>query len=134
MWNLDDLTIVSHLRLTVPHAHILGCGCVYFHRVKSNHRALLCDPVRRLSIMLAIPVGENSPGMRVSMWDVRKTDHDDLQDAKSNYLAVQDFSHIRATPSPNWLPLPEGGRVADDRWPVSRADPKEVLETLLPAQ
>ncbi|EIW53351.1 uncharacterized protein TRAVEDRAFT_31546 [Trametes versicolor FP-101664 SS1] len=56
------------------------------------------------------------------------------QDAKSNYLAVQDFSHIRATPSPNWLPLPEGGRVADDRWPVSRADPKEVLETLLPAQ
>lgn len=58
----------------------------------------------------------------------------DMQDTKSNYLAVQDFSHIRATPSPNWSPLPEDRGISDDRWPVSRENLKEVLQTLLPPQ
>ncbi|KAI0634284.1 tubulin binding cofactor C-domain-containing protein [Trametes polyzona] len=55
------------------------------------------------------------------------------QEFKSNYLAVQDFSHIRATPSPNWRALPEDAQVSDDQWPLSRVGVEDVLERLLPS-
>ncbi|KAI0698966.1 tubulin binding cofactor C-domain-containing protein [Cerioporus squamosus] len=53
--------------------------------------------------------------------------------SKSNYLAVQDFSHIRATPSPNWSALPEEAAIRDDRWPLNDVDDvKGALSELLP--
>lgn len=50
-----------------------------------------------------------------------------------NEYSVQDFSHIRATPSPNWSPLPDSSRL--DEWikaGYTAADPLEdVLDRLL---
>ncbi|KAI0772881.1 tubulin binding cofactor C-domain-containing protein [Trametes elegans] len=59
---------------------------------------------------------------------------DSPQDVKSNYLAVQDFSHIRSTPSPNWSALPEDEKIADGQWPLARADARDALRTLLPSR
>lgn len=60
-----------------------------------------------------------------------------LQQGQENkYTAVQDFSHIRATPSPNWRVLPQE-QIYD--WQLTAAEPtgegalKECLERLLPA-
>ncbi|KAI0356885.1 hypothetical protein OH77DRAFT_177458 [Trametes cingulata] len=55
------------------------------------------------------------------------------QEGKSNYLAVQDFSHIRASPSPNWSALPEEQKISDGDWPLSRREANDVLRTLLPS-
>ncbi|KAH9927911.1 tubulin binding cofactor C-domain-containing protein [Epithele typhae] len=52
--------------------------------------------------------------------------------APSNYLAVQDFSHIRATPSPNWTVLPEDAMTQD--WPLSEVGVDGALLQLLPAK
>ncbi|KAI0324571.1 hypothetical protein GY45DRAFT_1313595 [Cubamyces sp. BRFM 1775] len=54
------------------------------------------------------------------------------QSVKSNYLAVQDFTHIRATPSPNWAALPSEHHIADVAWPLSTGNATEMLRTLLP--
>ncbi|KAI0942994.1 hypothetical protein AcW1_002743 [Taiwanofungus camphoratus] len=35
----------------------------------------------------------------------------------SRHLSVQDFSHIRPTPSPNWSVLPENESIQDTAWP-----------------
>ena len=44
-------------------------------------------------------------------------------------LNVQDFSHIRPTPSPNWSVLPEDGVVA--AWPLdSNMEPERLEECL----
>lgn len=51
---------------------------------------------------------------------------------QSNYMAVQDFSHIRATPSPNWSALPADAMVDEERLPLADRDAKDVLERLLP--
>ncbi|KAI8989114.1 tubulin binding cofactor C-domain-containing protein [Trametes punicea] len=58
---------------------------------------------------------------------------DVVQNAKSNYLAVQDFSHIRATPSPNWSALPADQTIADAAWPLAPQDTTDILHELLPA-
>ncbi|RPD61646.1 hypothetical protein L226DRAFT_485258 [Lentinus tigrinus ALCF2SS1-7] len=62
--------------------------------------------------------------------------HDSITtQTKSNYLAVQDFSHIRATPSPNWSALPEEAAIRDDQWPLSNSvDVQAVLSQLLPSR
>ncbi|KAI0372531.1 hypothetical protein BV20DRAFT_1042647 [Pilatotrama ljubarskyi] len=54
------------------------------------------------------------------------------QEIKSNYLAVQDFSHIRATPSPNWSALREEQRISDSDWPLSGEVTNDFLRRLLP--
>ncbi|KAI0752737.1 tubulin binding cofactor C-domain-containing protein [Daedaleopsis nitida] len=51
----------------------------------------------------------------------------------SNYLAVQDFSHIRATPSPNWRALPSELAVVDDDWPLAHGSVDNILQKLLPS-
>ncbi|PIL29097.1 hypothetical protein GSI_09145 [Ganoderma sinense ZZ0214-1] len=51
------------------------------------------------------------------------------------YPAVQDFSHIRATPSPNWSALPLDTAISDGQWPLSAVSGVEgVLRDLLPSQ
>ncbi|KAI0705377.1 tubulin binding cofactor C-domain-containing protein [Earliella scabrosa] len=54
---------------------------------------------------------------------------------KSNYLAAQDFSHIRPTPSPNWSALPPHAAVPDGAWPLALSGGcgvEEGLQRLLP--
>ncbi|OCH94566.1 TBCC-domain-containing protein [Obba rivulosa] len=55
----------------------------------------------------------------------------DQSTAESKHTAVQDFSHIRATPSPNWLVLPDDRRIPDSEWPVNPVNGQDDLETLL---
>ncbi|KAJ7704350.1 tubulin binding cofactor C-domain-containing protein [Mycena rosella] len=56
------------------------------------------------------------------------------QDTSPNVFAVRDFSHIRATPSPNWSAVPEEALVM--QWPVgtitSEEEIADALNTLLP--
>ncbi|KAH9854571.1 tubulin binding cofactor C-domain-containing protein [Lenzites betulinus] len=64
---------------------------------------------------------------------LRPASTDAAQEVKSNYLAVQDFSHIRATPSPNWSELPQDQNLPGERWPLQgAADTKALLQNLLP--
>ncbi|KAK7678729.1 hypothetical protein QCA50_018311 [Cerrena zonata] len=52
----------------------------------------------------------------------------------SNHDSVQDFSHIRPTPSPNWNILRTEMQVKDSDWPVSPVGDKieNILSLLLP--
>lgn len=58
----------------------------------------------------------------------------------SKHLAVQDFSHIRATPSPNWSALPMGKGLHKHNWASILEEHREEsaesidikLERLLP--
>ena len=51
----------------------------------------------------------------------------------SKHLSVQDFSHIRATPSPNWEALPDNAVVVKEKWPRAPfdGDVEAVLDSLL---
>ncbi|KAI0767397.1 tubulin binding cofactor C-domain-containing protein [Fomes fomentarius] len=54
-------------------------------------------------------------------------------DTKSNYLSVQDFSHIRATASPNWSALSADDKDAAE-WPLAAGGNVDtVLQHLLPS-
>ncbi|KIK92898.1 hypothetical protein PAXRUDRAFT_829544 [Paxillus rubicundulus Ve08.2h10] len=46
----------------------------------------------------------------------------------SNHFTVQDFSHIRPTPSPNWSVLSE--EESEPRWPVSEVDDQSLSKEL----
>ncbi|KZT65211.1 hypothetical protein DAEQUDRAFT_747147 [Daedalea quercina L-15889] len=49
-------------------------------------------------------------------------------------LTVQDFSHIRATPSPNWSVLPGDAIPSEENWPhPGNVDVDRVLQRLLPS-
>ncbi|CCM02004.1 uncharacterized protein FIBRA_04078 [Fibroporia radiculosa] len=56
--------------------------------------------------------------------------------SSSDHLAVQDFSHIRATPSPNWSILPASEVIPDEQWLLSANVEKvgvdSILEKLIP--
>ena len=59
------------------------------------------------------------------------------QDAQSGdgYPAVQDFSHIRATPSPNWSALPQDVAILEGQWSLSAVgDVDGMLRDLLPSR
>ncbi|TFY63127.1 hypothetical protein EVJ58_g3433 [Rhodofomes roseus] len=63
-----------------------------------------------------------------------------LQRAGDEYpstLTVQDFSHIRPTPSPNWSILPEDAVSPEEHWPkpgvADNIDVDLVLQLLLPS-
>ncbi|KAF8208225.1 TBCC-domain-containing protein [Mycena galopus ATCC 62051] len=43
-------------------------------------------------------------------------------------LSIQDFSHIKSTPSPNWSMLPPQAHIS--KWPISRTSEKEVADLL----
>ncbi|KIM24977.1 hypothetical protein M408DRAFT_225726 [Serendipita vermifera MAFF 305830] len=53
---------------------------------------------------------------------------------ENQFANVQDFSWIRATPSPNWALLTEENTIKEDKWPVDhvRGDIDEYLQVLLP--
>ena len=47
----------------------------------------------------------------------------------SNHISIQDFSHIRSTPSPHWTILANGERIQE--WPLSVIEGKEQLDNML---
>ncbi|KAJ7130229.1 tubulin binding cofactor C-domain-containing protein [Mycena epipterygia] len=67
---------------------------------------------------------------------IRFTSYPDTlsQDTSPNVFSVQDFSHIKSTPSPNWSTMPKEALVV--KWPVgpiaSEKEVAAVLSTLLP--
>ncbi|KAI0649916.1 tubulin binding cofactor C-domain-containing protein [Trametes meyenii] len=82
------------------------------------------------------PIIEHCSGIRFSDYPLSlrpALSRDAAAQIKSNCLAVQDFSHIRASPSPNWSAIAEGQRIEDDGWPLLQSEPKEVLHRLLPS-
>lgn len=48
----------------------------------------------------------------------------------SKHLSVQDFSHIRTTPSPNWSILDNDAIITS--WPAEKGRVQETLSQLLP--
>ncbi|KAH9903380.1 tubulin binding cofactor C-domain-containing protein [Cubamyces lactineus] len=82
------------------------------------------------------PIIEHCSAIRFADYpsSLRPTSLSATQDIKSNYLAVQDFTHIRATPSPNWSALSPEHQIADDAWPLSTGSATDMLHALLPTQ
>ncbi|KAK0205340.1 tubulin binding cofactor C-domain-containing protein [Desarmillaria ectypa] len=54
----------------------------------------------------------------------------EIQVAASKHTSVQDFSHIKATPSPNWTLLPEDRLPTS--WPLGSTAVGDFLSSLLP--
>ncbi|KAJ7481538.1 tubulin binding cofactor C-domain-containing protein [Mycena latifolia] len=67
---------------------------------------------------------------------IRFTSYPDTlsKEPSPNVFSVQDFSHIKATPSPNWSSMPTDALVRE--WPIdtiaTEKDITDVLNTLLP--
>ncbi|RDX52636.1 TBCC-domain-containing protein [Lentinus brumalis] len=85
------------------------------------------------------PIIEHCSGIRFADYpaSLRRSPADTASSkSNSNYLAVQDFSHIRATPSPNWSALPAEAAIRDDQWPLNSAvdDVLSTLAELLPVR
>ncbi|KAJ7337352.1 tubulin binding cofactor C-domain-containing protein [Mycena albidolilacea] len=51
------------------------------------------------------------------------------EDSSPNVLSIQDFSHIKSTPSPNWSMLPSETQIS--KWPIGSAPEKEEVAGLL---
>ncbi|KAJ6463918.1 tubulin binding cofactor C-domain-containing protein [Mycena sanguinolenta] len=52
------------------------------------------------------------------------------EDISPHVLSIQDFSHIKSTPSPNWSMLAPENQIAE--WPIERTEVEDLLNVLLP--
>ncbi|KAI0657513.1 tubulin binding cofactor C-domain-containing protein [Cubamyces menziesii] len=142
-----DLTFTAlHVRNITNSVLVLPIitGSALLHDMKNCVIALGSRQFRmhtssRVDVYISIasnPIIEHCSEIRFADYasSLRPTSLADTQDVKSNYLAVQDFTHIRATPSPNWSPLPFEQQIADGAWPLSTGSAPEMLRALLPAQ
>ncbi|EPQ51906.1 TBCC-domain-containing protein [Gloeophyllum trabeum ATCC 11539] len=128
-----------HVRNVTNSVLILGnvTGSVLLHDVQRCILVLRCHQFRmhtskETDVYLSIPsnpIIEHSSRIRFSAYP----DSLDLSETQSNskHLAVQDFSHVRPTPSPNWSALPADKAIKE--WPVEVGDTSvdEVVERLL---
>lgn len=120
----------------VPHAHVIRCGYLSFHTIDAHYRTFRSSPLHFLSIFVRNS-GGLYPFLSLKLVDAYVGFQDTVQ---SKHLAVQDFSHVRATPSPHWTVLPEEDRLADATWPVFLSELKgepprshdDRLDALLP--
>ncbi|GBE83465.1 tubulin binding cofactor C-domain-containing protein [Sparassis latifolia] len=96
---------------------------VYLH-VPSDPIIEHCTGIRFTGYPRSLHAAAYSPGSRIEPVPA------------SNHLSVKDFSHIRASPSPNWSLLPEEKLIAEPDWPGSSkqdgANMDSVLDKLLP--
>ncbi|KAK0469149.1 tubulin binding cofactor C-domain-containing protein [Desarmillaria tabescens] len=86
---------------------------------------------RTVDIYLSIPshpVIENCSDIRFAGYPSAL--QREIQVAESKHTSVQDFSHIRASPSPNWTLLPEDRLPAS--WPLGSTTVGDFLSSLLP--
>jgi len=82
-----------------------------------------------VDVYLAIesnPVIEHCSNIRFTGYPTSLTSDVVQQDSK--HFTVQDFSHIRPTPSPNWSVLPE--EESERCWPISELDDQSLLKEL----
>ncbi|THH31831.1 hypothetical protein EUX98_g2345 [Antrodiella citrinella] len=108
---------------------VLAIGCHQFRMHTSSH----------VDVYLSIPsnpIIEHCTHIRFTRYPTHLATSDSTAEASSTHLSVQDFSHIRATPSPNWKPLPEEAAIAEKTWPRALLrgddDVESVLKRLLP--
>ncbi|PBK66376.1 TBCC-domain-containing protein [Armillaria solidipes] len=86
---------------------------------------------RTVDVYLSIPshpVIENCSGIRFSGYPSAL--QREIQVAESRHASVQDFSHIKATPSPNWTLLPEDQLPTS--WPLGSTTVGDFLASMLP--
>ncbi|TCD63589.1 hypothetical protein EIP91_005197 [Steccherinum ochraceum] len=105
---------------------VLVIGCHQFRMHTSSH----------VDVYLSIPsnpIIEHCSNIRFAKYPTHLTTSPSNDNA-NKYLSVQDFSHIRATPSPNWQELPGDTVIGEERWPVAPGvdDVRTVLQSLLP--
>ncbi|KAF9224783.1 hypothetical protein BS17DRAFT_779030 [Gyrodon lividus] len=83
-----------------------------------------------VDVYLAIesnPIIEQCSNIRFTGYPSSLTS-DDVVRQESRHFAVQDFSHIRSTPSPNWSTLSE--EKSARHWPVSELEEQALLKEL----
>ncbi|KAG7442799.1 TBCC-domain-containing protein [Guyanagaster necrorhizus] len=88
---------------------------------------------RTVDVYLSIPshpVIENCSGIRFAGYPSALQRDIQVLSRKSKHLSVQDFSHIKATPSPNWTVLPEDHLPMS--WPLGSTTVGDFLTSLLP--
>ncbi|KAK0484744.1 TBCC-domain-containing protein [Armillaria novae-zelandiae] len=88
---------------------------------------------RSVDVYLSIPshpVIENCSGIRFAGYP--STLQREMQVAESRHASVQDFSHIKVTPSPNWSVLPEDQLPMT--WPLGPTTVCDILASMLPRQ
>jgi hypothetical protein len=103
---------------------VVVVGCHQFRAHNSNHVDVYLS-------VLSNPVIEQSSQMRFSGYPSSLSSQSVVA-FESNHFSVQDFSHIRATSSPNWSLLPNEAHTT--KWPVLAVggdELKEALERLL---
>lgn len=86
---------------------------------------------RTVDVYLSIPshpVIENCSGIRIAGYPPAL--QREIQVAESRHASVQDFSHIKATPSPNWTLLPEDQLPTS--WPLGSTTVGDFLASMLP--
>ncbi|SJL10360.1 uncharacterized protein ARMOST_13746 [Armillaria ostoyae] len=86
---------------------------------------------RNVDVYLSIPshpVIENCSGIRFAGYP--SVLQREIQVAESRHASVQDFSHIKATPSPNWTLLPEDQLPTS--WPLGSTTVGDFLASMLP--
>ncbi|KAJ3476057.1 hypothetical protein NLI96_g11423 [Meripilus lineatus] len=119
---------------------VLGC-----HQVSSNSLIFSTHPPctfrmhssSRINVYLSIPsnpIIEHCTNIAFTSYPnaiLPSLASDDLQNLASKHHSVQDFSHIRATPSPNWRILKDEEAVKDDEWPITPSSDKTAVEHVL---
>ncbi|KZT04949.1 TBCC-domain-containing protein [Laetiporus sulphureus 93-53] len=139
----------SKLKITALHArNVRNCilllpqieGSALLHDLSRCVIVLGCHQYRmhtssQTDVYIAVsskPIIEHCTNIRFSLYPapLRSADTNPM----GNNLSVQDFSHIRPTPSPNWALLAENELIREGEWPVHRdVDVDEVLRNLLPS-
>ncbi|TFK53137.1 TBCC-domain-containing protein [Heliocybe sulcata] len=112
-------------------------GSVLLHDLRCCVLVLKCHQFRmhtssNIDVYLAIPsnpIIEHCSGIRFSSYPPSLRPAESPEAAESKHLSVQDFSHIKPTPSPNWSELPSDQVIRE--WPVQALSPTS-LEQLLP--
>ncbi|KIY67462.1 hypothetical protein CYLTODRAFT_422493 [Cylindrobasidium torrendii FP15055 ss-10] len=122
----DSILLLPHLQSTTMihdmENSIVVVGCHQF-RMHTSH-----DIDVYLSIQ-SQPIIEHCSNIRFTSYPISLAPGESLQD--STHLAVQDFSHIKQTPSPNWSALREEDSVLD--WSLTRTEDLDAtLKALLP--
>ncbi|KAH9926063.1 tubulin binding cofactor C-domain-containing protein [Fomitopsis serialis] len=106
---------------------VLALGCHQYRMHSSTQTDVYIS-------LASNPIIEHCKGIRFTKYP--RYLHSAGDELPSN-LAVQDFSHIRPTPSPNWSNLPEGSIPPEESWPKhgdsDNVEVDRVLQRLLPS-
>ncbi|KAI0074950.1 hypothetical protein K474DRAFT_1685556 [Panus rudis PR-1116 ss-1] len=154
--SLSDEQTPAHNKITALHVRdVSNCillfpanikGSAMLHNLTQCIIVLGCHQFRmhtssRIHVYLNIPSNPiiehcsdiSFTGYPTTLLPTPESQATDVVVSSSNHLAVQDFSHIRSTASPNWRVLPDDARVPEDAWPSSSdVDIDRVLRDLLP--